>query len=313
MSRLATIAANIGETQSLLFKFEQALIDYPDRAQAIRFDLRSLEKQKRQLEWEYEKEADRHHEDVCRYRLFSDAGNPDLPTFAGVMLDFQRSVSLSFQAIQQRLPLSRASLTADTLAKSTFDFGFSIAGSLGAVLTIPNDRLLMADMVTVLDDAVSTVFLILRAKQSDEVRDYAHRLGPPVIRAIYKLVEHHAKNMLNADIQWGRGGRTRQSVLVQYQEFRQLQQAINETGEEKTEELQVTGYLLGADVRTKSFHLAIDGAEDIRGKFDDAITDSQTAEVPKRYSALLKKTWAINYATDEDKPRWTLLRLDSAD
>ena len=82
---------------------------------------------------------------------------------------FQELVTAIFDAFKTS-PKLRAKISAEIVAQSTLNFGYAYPGSLGFVLTMPNDRLLIGE--SELDRAFQTIFAMTKAEQSAEVASY---------------------------------------------------------------------------------------------------------------------------------------------
>jgi hypothetical protein len=163
-----------------------------------------------------------------------------------------------------------------------------------------------------LDQTFETIFRLVRAKSSGELIEFAKRLGRAPIRLVYAWARDHVRHGLGADIDWRRGERVLASLFMQQDELRQLQEIIAHTSEDATEHLTVTGTLVGADSKRRTFHLVTTSEQDIRGTFANAISSEKRAELPKRYRASLIKTTRVQYSTDEEAVSYFLESLSDA-
>lgn len=71
----------------------------------------------------------------------------------------------------------------------------------------------------------------------------------------------------------------------------------------------VTGILEGASTRRQKFEITLDSGEEIDGDFVDAMSEEQRAELPQRYSAILRTTTAFTPATEKQEVSYFLVRL----
>src|SRR5262249_14820307 len=160
---------------------------------------------------------------------------PRLAWLANALGDYQTALSLFFEAIRSKTPKQTAKLSTDAIAQSSLDFGYTFAGSVGFVLTIPNERLL--EMENDLDEAVQLIFEVSKAQTPPEILNHAKRLGKAPIRAIFRWADSHVKALFSADIEWRRGRSLRKKTIIQNPEFERLQQTLLQTSEETTTEI----------------------------------------------------------------------------
>lgn len=189
---------------------------------------------------------------------------------------------------------------------------YTFPGSFGVVLTVPNERGLFGDdWLGELDRAMEMVFSVARAKSSEALLDLSKSLGKAPIVAVYDWAKANARDMVGADVQWKRSKSVRNHLLMQYPEFKELTVNIERSSELRSLETQMQGILVGADILSGRFHFVVDGSdEDIRGRFTDAISISQTAQLPSRYSAYFRKTTQHSLSTDEENVEYFLIRLE---
>ena len=132
------------------------------------------------------------------------------------------------------------------------------------------------------------------------------------MRALYRWALDHVNSGLGADIDWRRGEDVRAKMFMQPVEFTELRNILDETGEEHIEEITLTGDLVAVSVSARTFQMKFESGEDIRGKFEDAISERHTVELPKRYKVRLTKTSRIIYSYEEDDESYFLLSLEPA-
>jgi hypothetical protein len=164
-------------------------------------------------------------------------------------------------------------------------------------------------MPTPIDDAMNTVFDVARSQTSADIRSIAHHVGRAPIAAMYDWAKGNAQNRVGANIEWLRGQTVRAEVLVQSPDFEAISQSIEKTSESSEKESAVPGILVGADTKTRRFHFISDDDESFRGRFMDAISESQTVEIPARYVALIQTTTLTNYSTETEQVSHFLARL----
>ena len=308
MTRLLELQEQLQETRATLARVERAVAEQPDKP-SLSALARSLMAQQRNLEADFVTEVNRLGMDVCSYRIFSDSGNLPLHPLAQGLIDFQSLVTVVYDARKNSVPKERAKISPDIRAETAFDFGYTFPGSLGIVLTIPNERRLILD--SHLDEAISQLFSLAKARSIPDIREFAKKLGLASIRAMYKWASGHARAGLGVGIEWRRESTVRASLLAQQPELENLYQMIDETSDESETKISVEGELEAINVKAKSFALRDSSGGVIRGSYKDAISGSHRAELPeRRYKATLTKVERVQYSTGEEKSEYYLERLE---
>lgn len=308
MSRILEIQDNLQDTAAAIARLERAVREDP-QSRSLLAMIRSLEKRQQEQEADFLLEADSLGVDVCSYRLFAEQGRPTIAGLSKALGDFQNLVSVVYDTVKSARPKERARVSSEIMHETAFTFGYAFSGSLGVVLTLPNQRLLVGE--SHLDEAIRVVFSMARVSNPEEILDFARRLGPGPVRAMYQWALDHAKAGLGADIEWRRNREIRANLLIQRPELDNLHRVIGRTSDETTEEMTVEGQLVGADVKRRSFHLQVEGQPDISGSFTDAISESQTVELPRPYRVTLTKTVRICYSTEQEDTSYRVIRLEA--
>jgi hypothetical protein len=173
-----------------------------------------------------------------------------------------------------------------------------------------NQRLLIGE--SYLDESVQLISEMAKLQSPPQVLEYSKRLGPASIRALYKWAYDHADSGLGVDLQWRRKQQIRAQLFEQKPEFQKLHETIGFTSEENITEETVYANLVGADIERQSFHLKLDGGEEIRGRLSEALVigEKQPVELPRRYKVTIKKTQRIRYSTEEEDISYQLLSLE---
>jgi hypothetical protein len=301
-SRLLDLQQRIQDTNALIAQMQRSL-QSPDVPRSVIATLRSLESRLQMLEHEFLELASRKSLDVCSYRMFTATDKFKLSGFAKALADFQATFSLTYDALKHG-PKQRATISPEVEAATAFDFGYAFSGSLGVVLTLENERLLLGE--TLLDETANVVFQMAKATTSEEVAVFAKRIGPPPIRALYKWASDHVAADMGADIEWRKDG-ARSALLVQQQELYRLREAIAATSDETTERHTYTGTLKGLDVTTKRFRLERPDGEEIVGSTGDVVRAGHSVEVPSTQTVRLELKTKIHYSTDKEERIWRLL------
>jgi hypothetical protein len=309
MNRLLDIQERIRTTTAALGRLEPEFVKNPN-SPSLNANIRSLRKLYDNLTMDFEEISGAVGLDVCSYRILDE--RPSVRTLSKSLGTFQDALATTFQSLMKG-PLTKRFLSAETLAQTELSVAYTFPGSFGVVMTVPNERTLFGDdWLGELDRAMDMVFSVARAKTSDSVLELSKSLGKAPIVAVYDWAKANARDMVGTDVQWKRNKSVRNRLLMQYPEFRELTSNIERSSEQRSLETQMEGILVGADILSHRFHFVVDGSdEDIRGRFTDAISDSQTAELPSKYTAHFRKTTQHSLSTDEENIEYFLMRLEA--
>jgi len=309
MTKIAEIQEKLLETNKAIAEMEKAIAIDP-KSLSLSAMMKSLEKRYQDLEAHFLAEVDSLGIDVCAYRIFPEEERPTLKALSSVLGDFQNLVSTVYDAIKTAIPKIRARISAEIAAETEFRFGYTFPGSVGVVLTIPNQRLLIGE--SYLDESLRVISEMVKVHDSPEVLEYAKRLGPASIRSLYKWAYDHAESRLGVGVEWRRQQLIKTQLFAQRPELERLHQTIGLTSEERMSEQTVYATLVGVELIRRSFHLKLDTGEDIKGSLADDldISEKQTVELPKRYKAHIKRTEKIRYSTEEEDISYNLLTLE---
>jgi hypothetical protein len=302
MNDLLDILDKLQDTDATIARLREDLAAYPNIA-TLRLEAESLQKRRGHLEAQLLAISEDQGIDICNYRFLPEKARPKLAGLAGALLHYQTLVTLFYDAIKNG-PKAKARISAETVEQTAFEFAYAYVGSIGFMLTIPNDRLMLIE--SDLDASIHTVFEVAKAQKPEEILAYALRYGRGPIKTLYDWASDHVRSGLSADIEWRRGKLTREKVSIQKPEFENLQRTILMTSEEQHEEIVIEGTLVGADIVGRSFHLRPDHGDDISGR---AITLGGSVLLGTRYRATIRKTVQIVYATEEEKTSYELLDL----
>ena len=218
-------------------------------------------------------------------------------------------MTVVYDVQKNSIPKERAKVAPNVRNESSFNFGYTFSGSLGVVLTIPNERRIILD--SHLDEAIRKLFSLAKVSRISEIRVFAKKLGLASIRAMYKWASGHAQAGLGVDIEWRRENVIRANLLAQQPELEQLCRMIEETSDEEKTKFSIEGELRSINVDTRRFILLEKSGILIRGSYKDAISDSHRAVLPGgRYRADITKVERVRYSTDEEKSEYHLERLE---
>jgi hypothetical protein len=306
MSKVRAILDRMNDIEAAIARTQQGV---NSKDLAIRLTLQSLEERREMLREELVEITKQEQIEICDYRII-----PESPlayavsAVSSVLQDFQDLVSIVFDAQESKAKI-RAKLAPDVLQKTRFDFGFAYSGSLGIVLTIPNDRLLM-DEASKLDRAVNAVLDLLKIRTPEAVREASHAYGLPAVRKLHHWTKTHSQYGMSADIKWVRDSVVRKEALAQPLEMGEIAKMIEEKSDKTRENVQMIGDLLAWNVKKRTFTMEFPNSEPISGHWAaDFLSPGATRKVPGRYQAHFTKETTVHYSEDREEIQWLLNRL----
>lgn len=305
MSKLAQTVEQIQETQVALTRLERAIARHPETT-SLSLSLKSLQKRQRVLETLFASLTNEQFVDICSYRLFTlqEGETPKLQGLTTALNSFQRLVTTVFDAVSNG-PKQSGRTTAEANAATDFGFSYTFPGSVGFVLTLPNERVLVDE--SYLDIAISSIFEMAQSASSEQIQIWVAKLGAAPVKRVYEWANNHAQSGLGADITWRREEEVRFRLFAEAMQFEQLVRTIELTGGQSESEITFVGELLGIDVTRHTFHMRFDNEGEVFGKKAKLIDNEYV--VPRRYTATLRKTVTINYSKEEDDVEYYLISL----
>lgn len=305
MSALLDIRNLLQDTGATLEQLERAIARDPhDWSLAVTAE--SLKQRYTDLERTFAETAHSDLLDVCDYRLIPESESSSIASVTKALSSFQEMLTVVFDAMKNG-PKIRARLSPEIVAGSTLDFGYAYAGSLGFVLTMPIELVLIGE--SDLERAMRAVFEMAKAETPQQLAAYVPQVGVAGIRRLYAWSSAHADYGLSADIKWNRLDEERGRVLVQKEELSRLRGIIAQASEEKSEGFEMTGELMGLDVSGGGFRLSVPGGDEVTGKVADSFDRGATYQIHGRYSAKLLKKSKIYYSQEREEEWWELLEL----
>jgi hypothetical protein len=305
MPDLLDIQEKLQDTSAAIARVQRAIVENPDH-RSLAANLRSLEKRWSDLEENFREAAHHLELDVCHYRIvFED--RPTLMGLTSVWGDFQNLFSLVYDGLKNG-PKLLARPSPEALEATSLGFAYSYPGSVGIVLTLSNERLLLGG--TLLDEAIQSMLELVRASDAKRLAALSKRLGVPPIRAAYQWAGDQLRFGMASEVEWRRQEQVRASLLIQKAELERFRLIASETSDDEEEQTTVSVELLGADAVSHTFHLRLQDGKEIRGRCPpEVIDETHSVELPKNYRATLVKTTKIRFSTEEPEESWRLIRL----
>jgi hypothetical protein len=306
MSDLIDIREKLEDTRSTIARIYTSLAADPnDKGLALM--LESLESRQTALESTFNRVANARHLEVCSYRLIrSDDEVMPIVTVGETLKTFQAWLTVVYDAIKSGTK-RRSRPSADVVQQTTLDFGYTFAGSLGVVFTVPGERDLFDN--SELNRSIDGMFSMLRAKEPNELVQFARAFGISSIRRMYEWASNHANYGISVHIKWRRVDTIRSEMMLQAPEATHLCELIDLTSETTDEEIVVVGKVVGLDTVARNFHMTFTDADEIKGQMAEDFTyDGETLE--HTYRATILRSKIVRYATEEEELSHKLLHLE---
>ncbi len=306
MSLLLDIQQELTTASARVAALELALRANPGYP-SIAANLESAVRVQGLLQVQFNEAAARLGVEVCRYRAFDEQEQSLAAPALGAIASFQELLSVVYASLKYGRR-TRAIIPFDVAQDTALQFGFAYSGSVGVVLTVRTDTDLFGE--SYFDDSVDMIFAMAKARDAKAITEFANRLGPGAINALYRWVDGNTSHGLGADIEWRRGDNVRGSLFIQRQELSKLRTAIEQTGGIVETTIKVSGTLVMADADTGRFKFKREGLPMIRGTVESgAITRGHEATVPRAYEARIRKRVRTKFAKGTQETRYHLLAL----
>lgn len=315
MSDLDYIQRDIAEVQQVIQSKLDLVAKYPER-KSVLASISSLRKRQKILEQEFLAKSEELRLQVCSYRIFCDLGEDvsrNLTVFPKVLSLFQEAYMLSVEATRHG-PKSRNRIHDDVLRSSVLSAGYSFAGSMGIVLTVPKKKQkILFDEGSDHRRAVNRLFNLLHAKSEEAIKEACEKMGLALIRCVMKYAVVHRENQIGSDIDWRDGSTTTDSIFLQPKDFEMLCDVIESTTEIEEEDMFITGMLTATDTSRKTFKMLTDDDEIITGEYHAQIDENHTVTIPGRYRAEIKCERVIRFSTGEVVVKYFIEDLEPVD
>jgi hypothetical protein len=307
MSRLEELQRELQDASMAIAHAQRTLAAHP-QTPSVLATLRTIEKRRENLEEQFSVVANEMGLDVCSYRIeLADDARATIAGMTAVLGGFQKIFTNVYDALVHG-PKQTSKASATTTHATAFGFSYTFPGSVGVMMTLPNDRLLLGE--TQLDQAMEKTFELMKMREPTEIQAITEVLGLPAVRQAHQWAAENAKAGFGADITWQRDDAVKQEIRVQPQELAQLARAISAASAK--EQVTIIGDLLDVDVPEKTFRMSADG-KIIGGTFDTAISFAHPVVLPKTYRATMNVVQKIVVEDGQEQITYFLLRLDPID
>jgi hypothetical protein len=307
MSQILHLQDKLQSVGASISRLEMEVARHPDSLGLVA-NMRSLRKLHSNLQGEFAHAADELGLDVMHYRLLET--RPTAKALSSSVGTFQDAITVAYDALVFG-PKKRRVVTPGVASETSLQVAYSYPGSFGVVFTVPSERLLLPDMMTRFDQAVRTVLDLGKAHDNkNTIAEVEQRFGRATVIAVYDWAKANSQHRLGTAIEWRRSETVRGDVLIQAPEFTALSEALDNIAGRQESLIYIKGTLVGADIKSHRFHFVNDDDDSsLRGTFSDAISELQVAEVPRKYTASIRKITETKYATDEEVVTYFLEKL----
>lgn len=304
MSRLAKLQERIEMAGEAISRAERAFASNPDRLSAAA-TLRSFVLMRERLEQDFMREADALELGVFSYRIeYPDRARPTIAGLTSALSTFQRLFTTVYDAVVNG-PKKRANPGIDVVDATAFGFSHTFAGSIGFMMTLATERLLLGQ--TKLDEAMEKTFELVKTRDELGFQHMTETVGLPAVRLVYQWAVENNKAGFGADLLWHPRRDEKSGVRVQPQEIREL--AYVASSVMAKEQMQAVGELLHVNMFDRSFEMKISDRM-IKGTFSNAISAQHPAQLPKLYSCTLTVSIRVALIEDVEQISYFLVKLE---
>ncbi len=308
MSRLAELQRDLQEASAAVAHAERTLAAHPN-VPSVLATLRTIQNRKASLEEQFFAAADELGMDTCGYRIEMQGNTATISGLTAVLGIFQKMFTTVYDALERGAKKKTAKNSDKAIADTTLGFAYSFPGSVGVMMTLPNDRTLFGAK---LDEAMEKTFQLIRASESDELQSLTEEVGLPAIRLVHQWTEENVKAGFGADIVWQRDDVVKREVRVQLPELSAKSALLKYMKAEET--VVVVGELLDVKGSDHTFSMKL-ADRVIHGSYDDKVINREhPAQLPKTYQATLKIAQRVAVdETGKEEIDYFLLRLDPSE
>jgi hypothetical protein len=304
MSRLAELQRDIQDATVAVARAERTVAAHPDMP-SVAATLRTIQKRRENLEGQFLAVTYEMGFDVCSYRI--ELPDDHRATIAGLTASlgsFQRIFTNVYNGIVKGIK-KNSKVAADVIEATSLGFAYSFPGSVGVMMTIENERLLLDE--SNLDLAMKKTLELMSYSNAAEIQAAAEEVGLPAIRQVHQWASENAKSGYGVDVSWLRGDLVKNHIRIQAPQIQRLEAAIKVAT--ARERVILSGDILDVSIPEKTFRMAVDDRT-IEGGFDEAISRAHPVQMPGRYRATLEVRERVVAQEGEDAVTYFLLSLD---
>jgi hypothetical protein len=305
MSEIASVVERTRKAFASVSRLEEAIARAP-QDRSLQLNLAAMRKLALQSQEQLFKFSERTHVEVCNYRLVpEETESYALPYISASMLKYQNLFSQIYDA-KRNGKKSNAVIGKDAWQESILEFGYSYSGSLGVVLLRQGSRDLLSGTF---DDSIDALYQVIDIKDQHDVRDVAQNLGNAVVKRLHEWSSANIEGGFAADVRWTRSDGRQLGEIIERKRMEKIVGIIDATSDEKVEEIEVIGILIGGDLGSGSFHFVVPNAGDYRGHLAPEFSQDTEMLLGKRYRARIREKSIITYSTEKVERERLLISL----
>jgi hypothetical protein len=278
---------------------------------SAKLTISSLERRRDELKEVLEALAAERLVDICDYRVLpNELHRYPVKAIGKSLTRWQDVVTAFFASVRDKKARTKAQYSDETEAAATLNFGYAYQGSLGLVMYVPNEQLMLTE--TDLDIAVDAIMRLSESENVGQVQRIAKAFGKAAVKSFFDWSKAHTDAGFSADIKWQRGDEIKFERVMQPADLERVQSIIKtaDTREDHTDVYD--GVLVALDVKQGAFKMSFPDPDlsDIRGKFDEHFDWKKKHHVPARYDALLRRIVYTSLWSNEERIEWELIELN---
>jgi hypothetical protein len=308
MSDFASVVERTRKAFASVARLEAELARAPENA-GLQINLAAMNKLANQSQQQLFALSESNHVEVCNYRLVPEtAKRYALPYVSQSLLSFQFLFTQIYDAFKNG-PKPYATYGQEAFNESVLELAYTYSGSLGVVLLAPSEREFFSGS---LDKSIEALFQVIDIDSRDTVRDVAKNLGNAVVKRVHDWSQANIRGGFAADVRFNRSDGRHLGEVIERRRLENIVSIIQATSDEKTEEISVTGMLVGGDIQSGTFHFVVPNGDDYRGKLANEFPPHTEMTLGKTYRARIRETTKLTYATEKLERIVHLMALSSA-
>ncbi len=308
MNQLQHLIEQLQDTDSLIRKLDLIAEQNPEN-EIYQFNIDSIKKRRSDLERRLNKELRFSQADLVQYHIAKEKTDSyPVKAVAKTIFDFQELITSVFDALRTT-PKQRYTPSTESIELSSLEFSMALpVNSILISMSIQNERFLLIE--SELDKTFANVFEILKATDSDKLRELASKVGIASISKAHHWAQETWRYGLDTKITISKNLSEPLEFEISKSDALALKEAIEQKSEQFISQENIIGELVGIDVeRPGYFHIRSLTGEDVGGKLSETFQTDAEWVININYIAHLSKISTVKYSTGEEKIDWILEKL----
>jgi hypothetical protein len=157
---------------------------------------------------------------------------------------------------------------------------------------------------------MANLFTLAKSNSIEDIKDFAKQSGLAPVRALHRWASVLSSSEVGVEIQWRKDDEVKGHLLLQPAEVAALKGLIDMTSDLEIDENDIPGTLHGFDDKSYMFRFEPnDGSTIIHGTFTKSAELPPKVTIPEAYTARVKTTTRVRYATEQPDISHELLAL----